>query len=233
LTFALLLIAASAVPARAQTTTAEPPPSWGVFVNFAPTWKANSTFQEIFLAEGEPTVEGSDFTVGFVRGRNLGGHWGLGYTRKRIKNGTTLVNQGSESGDNFTVTYSDTLVFRDVYYDSLEVVVFIPFTTIKNRFQVGLNVGGGAGFPKGTIESTFVSVSTFTPPTGPPQTQTQTDESSGPAKDYIMSIQPLFKLEVLGAYIVTPGLKVTFGGGLNAPSTAAFSVGAVYLIGGK
>ena len=64
-------------------------------------------------------------------------------------------------------------------------------------------------------------------------TQTQTDSESGPAKDYIFGIQPLFKLEIVGAVIAAPGLKITFGGGLNAPSTFAFSVGAVYLIGAK
>ena len=120
-----------------------------------------------------------------------------------------------------------------MYLDAIEFFGYIPFVTIKKRVQVGLNVGGGAGFPKGTVDQTFVQTSTFRPPTGPPQTTTDTDFESGPAKDYIFGIQPLFRLEIVGAFIAAPGLKVTFGGGLNAPSTMAFSIGAVYLIGAK
>ena len=228
---AFLMLAASAAPAFAQANP-EPPSSWGVFVNFAPSWKGNSTFTDIFLFEGEGTVEGSDFSIGLARGKTLGGHWGVGYTRKKYKD-TTLVKSESYSEANFSNTSTETLVFHNVYLDAIEFFSFIPFATIKERFQVGLNVGGGAGFPKGTIDSTYVNVSTFFPPTGPPQTQTQTDFESGPAKDYIFGIQPLFRLEIVGALIAAPGLKVTFGGGLNAPSTFAFSVGAVYLIGAK
>lgn len=227
-----LLVAATAAPAFAQAGS-EPPSSWGVFVNFAPSWTGNSTFTEIFLMEGEGTVEGSDFSIGLARGKTLGGHWGVGYTRKKYKDGTTIVysESGGESG--FTYSTTETNVFQDVYLDAIEFFAYIPFTTIKKRVQVGLNVGGGAGFPKGTIEQTFVQTSTFTPPTGPPQTQTNTEVETGPAKDFIFGIQPLFRLEVIGAFIAAPGLKVTVGGGLNAPSMAAFSVGAVYLIGAK
>ena len=229
---AFLLMAATAAPAFAQAGS-EPPSSWGVFVNFAPSWTGNSTFTEIFLMEGEGTVEGSDFSIGLARGKTLGGHWGVGYTRKKYKDGTTLVASESGSEGNSSYTSTETLVFRNVYLDAIEFFSFIPFATIKKRVQVGLNVGGGAGFPKGTIDQTFVQSSTFTPPTGPPQTQTSTESESGPAKDYIFGIQPLFRLEIVGAFIVAPGAKVTVGGGLNAPSMFAFSIGAVYLIGAK
>jgi hypothetical protein len=232
LALAVLILTAGAAPVFAQAG-AEPPASWGALVSFTPTWKASSTFQEIFLAEGEGTVEGSDFTIGLARGRTLGGHWSIAYTRKTIKNGTTIAFEESGSENNSSFSYSETLVFNDVYYDGIEAFVFIPFATIKNRVQIGLNVGGGAGFPKGTIERTQVNSFTFTPPTGPPQTQTDTDIETGPAKDYIFAIQPLGRVEILGAVILAPGLKVFFGGGLNLPSTAAFSVGAVYLIGAK
>jgi hypothetical protein len=43
----------------------------------------------------------------------------------------------------------------------------------------------------------------------------------------------LGRVEVLAAVILAPGLKVFAGGGLNLPSAAAFSVGAVYLIGAR
>ena len=241
LTLAFLLLTATAAPAFAQASPApapaqaspEPPSSWGVFVNFAPSWKGSSTFTDIFLFDGEGTVEGSDFSIGLARGKTLGGHWGVGYTRKKYKDGTTLVQSESYSEPTYSNSSTETLVFHNVYLDAIEFFSFIPFATIKERFQIGLNVGGGAGFPKGTIDSTYVNVNTFIPPVGPPQTQTQTDIESGPAKDYIFGIQPLFKLEIVGAVIAARGLKVTFGGGLNAPSTFAFSVGAVYLIGAK
>ena len=73
-------------------------------MNFAPSWKGNSTFTEIFLAEGEGTVEGSDFSIGLARGRTLGGHWGVGYTRKKYKDNTTIVFSESGSDGNFSYT---------------------------------------------------------------------------------------------------------------------------------
>ncbi len=228
----LFLLTISAVPAFAQGS-ADAPSSWGVLVNFTPTWKANSTFQELFLGEGEGTVEGSDFTIGLARGRTLGGHWSIAYTRKKIKEGTSLVFEESYSDPFTSSTSTETVTFQDVYYDGIEAFVFIPFVTIKNRVQIGLNVGGGAGFPKGTIEETDVTIDTFTPPVGPPVTTVETRVETMPAKDKILAIQPLGRVEVLGAVIVAPGFKVLFGGGMNLPSSFAFSVGAVYLIGAK
>jgi hypothetical protein len=227
-----LLVMASAAPAFAQGSS-QPQSSWGVLVNFTPTWKANSTFQELFLGEGEGTIEGSDFTIGLARGRNLGGHWSIAYTRKKIKNGSSLVFEESFQDTFSSYSSTETLVFQDVYYDGIEAFVFIPFVTIKNRVQIGLSVGGGAGFPKGTIEETDVTVQTFTLPGGPPVTEIDTQVETVPAKDKILAIQPMGRIEVLGAVIVTPGLKVLFGGGMNLPSSFAFSVGAVYLIGAK
>ena len=229
LALAFFLLMTSAAPVFAQAS--EPPSSWGVFANFAPTWKGNTNFTEIFLVEGEGTVEGSDFSIGLARGKTLGGHWGVGYTRKKYKDDTTIVFSDSGGDANSSYSSTETTVFRNVYVDSIEFFRFIPFTTIKQRFQIGLNVGGGAGFPKGTIDQTFVYTSRFTQPNGQVQVQTDTDFESGPAKDVILPIQPLFRLEIVGALIAAPGLKVTFGGGLNAPSTAAFTIGAVYLIG--
>ena len=41
---------------------------WGVGVSFVPAWTSTPRMQEL-LIEGEGTLEGSEFSVGMVRGR--------------------------------------------------------------------------------------------------------------------------------------------------------------------
>lgn len=54
-----------------------------------------------------------------------------------------------------------------------------------------------------------------------------------PATDVLFPVVPLIKVEAAGAVILAPGLKVRVSGGMNYPSKAAFSIGAVYLIGAR
>jgi hypothetical protein len=115
----------------------------------------------------------------------------------------------------------------------VEVHKFIPFANIKNRVQIGLNIAGGVGFPKGNVFQVYDSTTTTTNPGFPPNTFHQHEEMTQPAKDAILSIQPLGKVEAQGSFIVARGLKINVSGGLNLPSVAAVRIGAVYLIGAK
>jgi hypothetical protein len=228
---ACLLAFLSATPAFAQDGKAS---HWGVIFSFTPTWKANQTFQDLFLVEDvNETFEGSEFTIGVARGSTLGGNWGVSYVRKSIKDGFTTTSSYSQSEPNFTFQSTLTNTFQKTYYEGVEVHLFVPFANIKNRVQIGLNVAGGVGFPKGNVYQVYDSTTTNTFPGFPPTVTHQHDEMTQQAKDVILSIQPLGKVEAQGSIIVTPAFKINVSGGLNLPSVAAFRIGAVYLIGAK
>lgn len=226
-----LLTFLSAAPAFAQDGKA---PHWGVIFSFTPTWKAHETFQDLFLIEDAgQKFEGDEFTIGVARGSTLGGNWGVSYVRKRIKDGFTTTTHDSQTETNFSFQSTETSEFQNVYVEGFEVHKFIAFANIKNRVQIGLNVAGGVGFPKGNVRTVYDATFVNTFPGFPPQVQTQHEDMTQPAKDVILSIQPLGKVEAQGSFIITPGLKINVSGGLNLPSVTAFRIGAVYLFGAK
>jgi hypothetical protein len=222
----------TASPAFAQAQSAESK-YWGVGFSFTPKWTASMFFQELMITEGEPPLEGDEFSFGVVRGSKLGGDWGVSYIRQRIKNGSTTVNTESDSGTGYSFQGTNTQVFENVYWEGVEVHVFVPVATFKSRVQVGFNVGGGVGVPRGTIHETVDATFTNIPPVGPPQTTVTHEERSDPAEEVLLKIQPLAKVEAQGAFIVAQGLKVKVSVGMNMPSAVSFRIGAIYLIGAK
>ncbi len=202
---------------------------WGVSASVTPTWKSHERLLELlFGLDGEGEIEGSEFTVGLVRGSMRGGEWGVSFVRKPFKNGGTLVEGGEpDCFENFCSSHTSTKVMQDVALRGIEFHSFIPFVTIADRVQIGVNVGGGIGFPEGTIIET--EQSTFSDPLF--GSDTNTDTFVSPANEVMYKYVPLAKAEVQGAIIVAPGLKIKISGGLNLPSSTSFRIGVVYLIG--
>jgi hypothetical protein len=226
----VLALAANAAPALAQGNKDS---HWGASVSLSPSWKANEKWQELLLVEGNGTIEGSEMTVGLIRGSTLGGDWGVSFVKKSVKDGTTITSVDEFSSQGFFDRTTQTQVLRDVYFQGVEGHVFIPFATIKNRVQVGLNVGGGIATVKGFVEETLEFFSQFTFPNGQVQTNINRETFTEEASEVFYKYQPLFKLEAQGAIIVVPAVKVKISGGFNAPSGASFRIGAVFLIGAK
>ena len=46
-------------------------------VSYTPEWQTPDTFRHLLGADGIVDWRGSDYTIGFVRGRARGGEWGL------------------------------------------------------------------------------------------------------------------------------------------------------------
>ena len=226
--FAILVSLVTATPAFAQAK--DQPKHWGVGFSFTPQWTANTLFQELLLKGEDPPVEGDEFSFGVVRGSVLGGDWSVSYVRQRIKDGFTSTITESETGADYSYSSTSTFTYEGVYFDGVEVNVFVPVKTFKNRVQVGFSVGGGVGFPRGTIHEVVDSTNTFPGFNGQPITTTNHDEFTDPAEDVLLPIQPLGKVEAMGAFIVAPGLKVKVSFGMSMPSATAFRIGAVYLI---
>jgi hypothetical protein len=205
---------------------------WGLSASFTPVWTSDDEFREKILnLEGEGTVEGTEFTIGFVRGSTGGGDWGVSYVRKPFKDGSGTIRIDESCFDTSCSTTTRRLVTQDVMVTGPEFHWFRPFGTIKGRVQIGINVGGGVGFVRGTIDQTTDFVNSFTLPNGQVVVTSNRDVFSGPATDVMYSIVPLIKAEAQGAIIVAPGFKIKIGGGLNFPSVATVRIGAVYLFG--
>jgi hypothetical protein len=208
------------------------PSSWGVAGSIVPSWRVPADNRRMFDAD-QLNVNGSEFRIGFVRGRTLGGDWGVSLVRRRIDDGSTLERNVDSSSFGFTT--GEFVTTRDVTITGVEVSKFSPFVTIKRRAQIGLYYGGGIGSSKGTLQTRFVDPDfTFV---GNRQVvrPVETNEAVD-AKELVFpgnGLVPLGRLEAAGAAIVAPGLKVRVSGGLAFPGMQTFSITGVYLFGAK
>ncbi|MEQ1869304.1 MAG: hypothetical protein ABL961_04715 [Vicinamibacterales bacterium] len=234
---------------------------WGLGASFTPTWTSRDDFREkIFSLEGEGSVEGTAFTIGVVRGSTAGGDWGVSFVKKPIKDGSgSVLTQKDQFCANActTTTTTETRATQSAFLQGVEFHWSKPFVTIKKRAQIGLNVGGGVAMPKGNILETQEFLQSPPPfrPTLPPGVPNFNEctlfsqispggtcrltpdgyvlTETRPAKDVMLPYIPLITLEVEGAVILAPGLKIKIAGGFNAPSDRSVRVSAVYLIGAR
>ena len=79
------LAALAAAPAEAQFLEAFEENRWGVHVSLTPEWRAPDAFRYLLDAHEIVDWRGSDYSIGFVRGRARGGEWGLALIRQRVK----------------------------------------------------------------------------------------------------------------------------------------------------
>lgn len=228
-TGAVFLVMSGAASAQQQS-------SWGLSGVLAPSWKVpadNEIFKLLFEAD-ELNVGGSEFRIGFVRGRMLGGDWGVSYVRRKIDDGSTIATSyGDEPEVGFHIGEFTTT--RDVVIDGVEVHKFTPFATIKRRVQIGLLFGGGVGTAKGTLDTRIVDAN-FQFVGGRQMISPVESLEVREAKELILpgnGIVPLGRLELAVAGLVTPGLKVRASGGLSFPGMHSFSISAVYLFGAQ
>jgi hypothetical protein len=253
-----MVVLASAVPALAQQSERS---SWGVAATIAPQWKIPTSLEPLALAtfsEDDGTIaelglKGSEFRIGIARGRALSGDWGVSFLRRSYDDADLSVIQGggyqsSSSGGVTTVTATSNrtdLRRRDIELTGVEVHKFIPFGTIARRVQIGLNLGGGFGTAKGTIESeSFETTTTCRIPGVLPfvenpcelpnatitgQSTVLTDSLvSGPERLFTLDKTPIGHVEVVGAVILSSQFKIRIGGGLNFPGTNNVTVTGVY-----
>lgn len=230
LLLALLYACVTPAPAAAQ---GDDDPHFGVGVSFAPFWKSRGDLLVTTGLEDVGTVEGTEFAIGLVRGRMRGGEWGISFVRKPFKDSTSVFQEQDtqDCGPSCisSATFTQTTRFDAVYLRGVEVHWAPAFVTIRDRVQIGLNIAGGIAIPEGTFHQTIDFTSSATFPGGT-FTDSSSDSSSTPAKEVFFGKVPIFKIEVQGAVILAPGLKLKISGGLNNPGMG-MRIGATYLFG--
>ena len=217
---------------------------WGVQVSFTPKFEMNGgggaidKLAEVMFESGDLGLDlsGGDFRIGLVRGRRLGGEWGVSYVHRSFDEDSTQGGVETSCSTNTfnNVTFCNTfgteyLYTRGISLDGIEVNKLINFVTIRNIVQIGVDIAGGVGWMKGTaIQRDTESQGDFSgnPPPGStiifPITVTETEV---PAAD-LMTIDPALigRVELAVGVIVAPQVKVRLSGGLNIPGSQLFSI---------
>jgi hypothetical protein len=234
---AVLSVLLSSTASQAQDAA-----HWGVSASYTPSWTDGDRFPKLreplwgINQDTMSTLQGSEFTVGIVRGSVRGGDWGVSFVHKPFDDGSQLVEVDvSEPCTPLDCTRSTrTVVLQNARLQGVEFHWAPSFVTIADRMQVGMNVAGGIATVKGDAIDTLLFEQTFTVPGFGTQTGAFGDTLTGSLKDLevLYSAVPLLKLEAQGSVILAPGLKLRVSGGLNMP-TLSIRVGAVYLFGAR
>jgi hypothetical protein len=132
-------------------------------------------------------------------------------------------------------TFGESYRTRDVSYRGVLVHKFVPFGTIRQRVQIGMNFAGGIGQFEGTAErhEFFADFVSFTPGASRPNGRQVETITIVPIEEELFTPFPLGKVQIAGAVIVAPGFKVRVAGGLDFPGTSVFSLTGVYLFGAR
>lgn len=138
----VVLASAVLVLGSAPALAQEEPTVWGVIGGFAPQWKMpDGSIRKLFDLEAAD-VTGSEFRIGFVRGHEFGGDWGVSFVQKRFNDDSRIVRFGDfdEGIDNlwarlpfvrgFSYTLVDTLVPVDTTLRGVEIHRYANFATI-------------------------------------------------------------------------------------------------------
>lgn len=172
---------------------------WGVQGSLTPTWNSLEQFKT-FISASSVDMSGSEYTIGFARGRMSGGHWGLSLVRQRVRSGTVCYADEPECIDP-----------TDAGLQGLEFNWFVPFGSpfAGDRVQVGMNVGLGAGWYRGTIHVGGFDVAANT-------WLRFRDQKNMPV--------PIIRGEFAVAGTVAPGFKLIGTGGYGMPGNRRISL---------
>lgn len=211
--------------------------SWGITGSFVPSWTVpadNAVARAMFGADAM-NVSGSEFRVGFVRGRMLSGDWGVSFVRRKLKDGSTIASNLYTDPELPGLEQGEFTTLRNVELTGVEAHKFTPFGTIAKRVQIGLLFGGGIASSKGSLDKRTVSVDYRFAGNRIEMIPMETQETLD-AKELVYpgnGLVPLGRLEIAVAGIVAPGLKVRASGGMAFPGMHSFSIAGIYLIGAK
>jgi hypothetical protein len=176
-------------------------------------------------------IKGDEFEIGFVRGSQFGGDWGVSLVKKPFTDGTILTSHDQDcfnQAQTICQPRTEVTEARDVMLTGVEVHWFIRIANFARRVQVGVNVAGGIAQTSGQV----VKKTDFFNPTGfnqngPTGYQMIHEEETLDAKDELFPYFPLFKLEAVASVILHRHAKIQFAYGLNFPAQSPRVMGVV------
>ena len=179
---------------------------WGVQVSFTPEWTALKQFRSLIQAD-DVSLAGSEYSVGFARGRMSGGHWGLSLVRERVKKGAVCFPQEPPCYEPTGSTRLQGLAFN----------WFLPFGSpfAGDRIQVGMNVDVGAGWFDGMLRAGDVEMAAGE--------LLRLQGPDGPGAPI-----PIMRVEFAAGVTVAPGLKVIGSGGYGLPGSRRVTLSIAY-----
>ena len=213
---------------------------WGITGTFVPSWVAMDDLK--ILWSGAQTLDygGSEFRIGLLHGKELGGDWSVTYIVRNVREGSTIDGtETSDFGSGPPMKYGSLYSVEPsspVKIRGIEGQKFSPLVTIRNRAQIGLVFGGGIGWYHGlmTAHNYDVDFTNGPPPTYQPIVVQKETVTQVEAKDiFAMSFVPMGRVELAASAIVAPGLKLRVSGGFSFPNTQVFSLTVNYLFGAK
>lgn len=236
---AVLLVTSSDAWAQRDRLLVEPSPpaEWAITGSLTPKWDlnplglsvlANAEKEAITGPDGKSTLSGSDFSIGFARGRATSWDWGVSYVRTRITKDSVIdrtfrYDTQTPSGPTVAVT-GERVTFRDVAVNGAEAHMYVPFVTFADRVQIGMMLAGGGGKFTGTVRSEQFDFN------GLEQTASDVTGDVSVAHELYWE-QPWTltgRIEPGIAIIFSPRFKVRAGAGFHYPGTTYFSLGATY-----
>ena len=196
---------------------------WGVSASiipgFLPQWEAPQAFKAFYLAD-EIDLRGSEFQVGVVRGSMSGGDSGWSFFRQPVAEGS-FVHDEEGAGPVRLTAAGDTTLDGVLYHR------YAPFTTMRDRVQIGMIVSGGAGWYRGTVDRSRSEEGVTT------DDRVAANFLSGLARqgDSRWIPMPVFRLEAAVAGMLGAGFKARVSGGYGLPNGRVIRIGVVYLVG--
>jgi hypothetical protein len=235
-----LLVSSSDAWAQRDRLLVEPSPpaEWALTGSLTPTWDmnplgisvlANAEKEDITGPDGKSTLSGSDWSIGFARGRAVSWDWGVSYVRTRITKDSvidrTFTFDGQGPGGVPTVHRSgERVTFREVWLNGAEAHMYVPFVTFADRVQIGMMLAGGGGKFSGTVRSEMYEFDGLVQ-------RVEDVEGDVSVADQLYWEQPWTltgRIEPGIAIIFSPRFKVRAGAGFHYPGTTYFSLGATY-----
>ena len=245
-----------ASPAQAQTSSSgNPPPKaatppsdsattkvshWGVLFSATPSWELPKVLTNAVASDGGSlVVVGSQFTIGIVHGRAMGGDWGVTFVHQPIKNGSRGSDGDTDCGylngplPGNCFDTSGGAVTQGVAMNGVEIHKFIPFGSIKRRVQIGIELAGGVGKLSGTLQKTSNDVTNIlvNQKTGTRTGVLTTTVTTEDVTAEVPGTLPLGRLSLVAALIVHPAIKVRWEGGMLFPGQSFSTVVVTYLFG--
>ena len=207
-----VFLAAGSVPAHAQFLEDFEERLWGVQVSFTPEWQSLDLSGGVLKLE-EFDISGSDYAIGFARGRMSSGHWGVSLVRQRWQEMTICTN---------AECYESTPTTR---LQGIAGNWFLPFGSpfAGDRLQAGMHVDLGAGWLDGTVREIYTSADGAAVPAG--EEVAVAELFSAPWDKVPL---PLFRAEVAVAVTVAPGFKVIGSGGYGFPFKRRIGISVAY-----